>query len=145
LLPKLSGGRTAGREPCPAYDRVRVDLRTLAPGRIKAEGSGPRFWLEKSRRVTPCSGKPQHTSQKGRKCKRHVTVALHLGLGGQRAPPVGLEPTNFGLEVGRLTPDLPCAEMGHRAVIAQLAARRSHNPKVVSSILTHRNSSSQHK
>ena len=28
--------------------------------------------------------------------------------------------------------------LGPRAVIAQLAARRSHNPKVVSSILTHR-------
>ena len=31
-----------------------------------------------------------------------------------------------------------------RAVIAQLAARRSHNPKVVSSILTHRSSPCQH-
>ena len=31
-----------------------------------------------------------------------------------------------------------------RAVIAQLAARRSHNPKVVSSILTHRILSYQH-
>ena len=29
-------------------------------------------------------------------------------------------------------------EAHHQAVIAQLVARRSHNPKVVSSILTHR-------
>ena len=34
-----------------------------------------------------------------------------------------------------------CADKGlfEQAVIAQLVARRSHNPKVVSSILTHRN------